>query len=472
MKRTMWITVTLILMLSTLLVACQPQVVEKTVEKVVTAQVVVKETVEVEKEIIKEVAVTAAPETMPTDDNAPITVWVDTTRQGGVELYKELHPEVADLVNIEIVDRGQFPAKVLLFNNTGSGWPDVVFAEPFPLVAQVADASHAFPMDLKDSVPSEIIDGFAPGALEPCTFDGHLYCLRNDLAQVVLWYDAKKMEEWGYEVPTTWEEYEELGAIVAKEHPGAIVGTCGDDQCLTAYFQGSRCPVGQVKSASEVRINTQDPKCLRAAEMLDRMIANGSVDKLSPFDPAFVEKVKAGNLLMLPAASWYGEYIFGGKPDSMYYQSGEGQLGVALPLKWADEDKPYTGFHGGSAWTVSRHTANPKLAIDVAQFMSAGHEYQDTAVTFPAYLPAADEWAKTVASNPVYAFDPYPVLKEAASMMSIEGLGNIRYDWQNPFTTDVTSAIQKGETIVSALPKLQETYKGLAEAQGYQVSTE
>ena len=51
MKRTMWITVTLILILSTLLVACQPQVVEKTVEKVVTAQVVVKETVEVEKEV-------------------------------------------------------------------------------------------------------------------------------------------------------------------------------------------------------------------------------------------------------------------------------------------------------------------------------------------------------------------------------------------------------------------------------------
>jgi hypothetical protein len=56
--------------------------------------------------------------------------------------------------------------------------------------------------------------------------------------------------------------------------------------------------------------------------------------------------------------------------------------------------------------------------------------------------------------------------------MSIEGLGNVRFDWQNPFTTDVTAAIQKGETIVSALPKLQETYQGLAEAQGYQVSTE
>jgi multiple sugar transport system substrate-binding protein len=144
---------------------------------------------------------------------------------------------------------------------------------------------------------------------------------------------------------------------------------------------------------------------------------------------------------------------------------------VALPLKWKDEDKIYTGFHGGAAWTVSNHTKNPKLAVDFAVFMSSSHDYQDTAVTFPAFLPAADVWAKTVAGNAVYAFDPYPVLKEAAGMMTNEGLGNVRYDWQQPFNTDVIAAIQNGETIVSALPKLQETYKGLAEAQGYEVVT-
>ena len=224
--------------------------------------------------------------------------------------------------------------------------------------------------------------------------------------------------------------------------------------------------MGQVISSTEVHINTQDPKRIRAAEMLDRMIANGSVDTLSPFDPAFVDKVKAGNLLMLPAASWYGEYVFGGKPDSTYYQSAEGQLGVALPLKWKDEDQPFTGFHGGSAWTVSRHTENPELAVDFAKFMATSHEYQDTAVTFPAFLPAADVWATTVASNPVYASDPYPVLKDAASMMTLEGLGNIRYDWQSAWNTDVIAAIQAGETIVSALPKLQETYAGLGEDAG------
>src|SRR5688572_11932499 len=76
---------------------------------------------------------TAAP-AAATDDSAEITVWVDTTRLDGVKAYQQKHPDAK--LKIVTVDRGQFPAKVLLFNNTNQGWPDVVFAEP-NLVAQV-----------------------------------------------------------------------------------------------------------------------------------------------------------------------------------------------------------------------------------------------------------------------------------------------------------------------------------------------
>ena len=65
---------------------------------------------------------------------------------------------------------------------------------------------------------------FSPGALDPCTVNGTVYCLRNDLAQIVLWYNAPLMKQWGYQVPTTWEQYEELGEKVAKQHPGYLVG--------------------------------------------------------------------------------------------------------------------------------------------------------------------------------------------------------------------------------------------------------
>ena len=92
-------------------------------------------------------------------------------------------------VKEEVVDRGTFPAKVLLFKNTGRGWPDVVFPEP-NLVAQVADASRDFPQDLTNLVPREVQSNFVEGALAPCTFSGKLLCLRNDIAQNMNWYNA------------------------------------------------------------------------------------------------------------------------------------------------------------------------------------------------------------------------------------------------------------------------------------------
>src|SRR5687768_10201415 len=76
--------------------------------------------------------VTATPEATanPYDDTAPITVWIDAARKPMADLWVSTHADQASLVSFEIVDRAQFPSKVLLFNNTGSGWPDAVFAEP------------------------------------------------------------------------------------------------------------------------------------------------------------------------------------------------------------------------------------------------------------------------------------------------------------------------------------------------------
>jgi hypothetical protein len=55
--------------------------------------------------------------------------------------------------------------EVSLFDRTGDGRPDVVFGS---LIFQ------------------STLDRWAPGADDPCTAGGTLYCLRNDLSQTVL----------------------------------------------------------------------------------------------------------------------------------------------------------------------------------------------------------------------------------------------------------------------------------------------
>jgi multiple sugar transport system substrate-binding protein len=404
-----------------------------------------------------------------TDSQAPITVWIDTTRQAAVDAYKKANPDKAALIKEVIVDRGEFPAKVLLFNNTSSGWPDVVFAEP-SIVGQVSDTAHDFPLDLKDAVSEQVIQDFG-NSIAPCWFEGKLFCLRNDVAQNVLYYNTKLMDEFGYTVPTTWEEYQDLSDLVAQDHPGYSMGAFGDQWNWAVYFWASGCPMNEVLGENQVRINPNDARCERAAMLVDHMIANGTIAKLDPFDPAFAQIANDNKLLMLIDASWFGEYIFGGKPDSLYYKTADGQLGTAAPLKWKDDPAPMTATHGGAAWTVSRHTENPELAVEFTLFVTTADDYQSTGPTFPAYLPVADKWAKTIQGNKLYANDPYPVFKDAVQYITPLDK-QPRYDWGATTGKFLKAANQNGATQLAALQLIAEELQKVAEAQGYEVVTQ
>jgi ABC-type glycerol-3-phosphate transport system substrate-binding protein len=179
--------------------------------------------------------------------------------------------------------------------------------------------------------------------------------------------------------------------------------------------------------------------------------------------------VREGRLLMMTAPVWYGEYMFGGKPDSPYYQTAEGQLGAALPPKWADQDKIYNGGGVGGVWAVSNHTKNIDLTLDLLMFLSTSHQVHDAAVTFPAYRLVAQEWGNHLARNSLYAFDPFPVEEKAAYTISDEGLKTVRYFTWDPLVSGTLSQMREGKMMLEALPGYGRELKGLAEAAGYQV---
>jgi ABC-type glycerol-3-phosphate transport system substrate-binding protein len=399
-----------------------------------------------------------------TDSNASITVWVDADRMKAVDAYKRTHPADAAKIKAEVVDRNQFPAKVLLENNINSGWPDVVFAEP-DLVAQVSDAAHHFPLDLTPYVSADIQSKFA--GLDACRFNGKLYCLRNDLAQYVLYYNAPLMQQFGYSVPTTWEEYEALGLKVAKEHPGYIIGEFADAFPLDEYFWGGQCPLHQV-TGDTLYTNLASPKCTRMAALLDTLIPTGVLStKAGYFDAGMTKLGHDNKILMLPGASWMGIYLF----KASFYTSADHQLGVAPPLKWQADDKAYTGALGGAAWTVSNHAKNPKLAADFVLWVTTSPDYLGHEANFPAYLPTADVWHQNIANEPIFASDPYPVLKQAATELD-PTYSYVRFDDRTIFGTTVTTpVITTGATVASKLSDYQKQLIALAESQGYQVST-
>lgn len=414
-------------------------------------------------QVVGQQAATAAPASTANsfDEKAPLVVWIDQDRQPYIDAYKKANPDKAALIQETIVDREQFPAKVLLFNNTGQGWPDVVFAEP-RLVGRVADAAHQFPLDLKPWVPADTLSNY--DGMAGCTFGDKIYCVRNDLAQFVLYYDKPLMDKFGYQVPTTWEEYQALSDKVAQEHPGYLLGTFGDAWTWLAYFDSSSCPSHLLVDDNTLSIDVGDSKCIRAAKMVDHMIANKTLWNTDYFDASFVQQMNDNKVLMVPMASWaWG--VFNGT----YYKTPNHQVGIAAPLKWSNEAQPVDVAMGGAAWTVSNHTKNPKLAADLVVWLTTNEGLWATLPNWPAYRPNQALFQKQVSSNAIFANDPYPVMQAAAGQ-----LGPLdkwpRFDMISPLTQVVKGAYQSKVTMESVLPQVAEQFKQLAQTEGYQLA--
>jgi maltose-binding protein MalE len=143
-------------------------------------------------------------------------------------------------------------------------------------------------------------------------------------------------------------------------------------------------------------------------------------------------------------------------------------LGVAAPLKWAADATAQTAAMGGSGWTISQHTANPALALDLITWVTQNPDFWKGQTNFPAYKPLQPLFQTAVSSDPIFASDPFPAMSAAADQIS--ALDNWpRFDLIAPLNTVVKDAYSKKQTILATLPEVTAAFTPLAEAQGYNV---
>ncbi len=118
-------------------------------------------------------------------------------------------------------------------------------------------------------------------------------------------------------------------------------------------------------------VKTDSTECKRAASMLDTLVANKSLTKLSVFTPDFVKNY-TGKVLLMPGPAWFAGAIFN-NPESLNVP--KGRLGVAAPLAW-DGDSAVAGNVGGGTWFISSHSKNLANAAKFAEFVTTDDAYQ------------------------------------------------------------------------------------------------
>jgi multiple sugar transport system substrate-binding protein len=395
-----------------------------------------------------------------------ITVWVDSTRLAAAQQYQKQNPSVP--MNIVTYDgdangSNYLQTKVSLFNRTREGWPDVVFSSQNNETTWAVDAGFTAPLN-KGLISQSSLDGWAPGANDPCTVNGTLYCLRNDLSQTVLWYNATLLKQWNYQVPKTWEEFQALGEKVAAGHPGYLVGSAGDTFTPEIYLWAGKCGANQITGPKAVTVNTTGPNCTRMASLLDTLVKNRTMSLSSVFSSDFGKNF-ADKILMMPGPAWYGGALFQGT-----FKVPAGQLGVAPMPQWSGDDKPSVGNVGGGTWLLSAHSKNLKAATDFLTWVTTSDDYQGkVAPGYPAYVKAAKTWLSNQTSSGYYAGDIAAPLQEAAGQVW-PGWGYGQFSQEAIWAATVTPGLNAGKTIASMLPDWQKAVVNYAKSNGYQVS--
>ena len=402
--------------------------------------------------------------------SATITVWVDSDRVAAANAFKKANPDVA--INVVSYDgsangSNSFKTKIGLIDRAGQGWPDVVFStqnNDAAWASQKTTGKQAFAAVLDQGlVPQEVLSNFTKGALDPCSVNGHVYCLRNDLAQNVLWFNKSLMDKFGYTVPTTWEDYQTLSAKVAAEHPGYITGAVGDAWTPEVFMWASQCGANQVTGPRAVTVDATSANCQRAAKLIDAGVGNKTLTTLSVFTPDFA-KTYAGKVLMLPGPAWYAGAVFN-NPSALNLPAG--QLGVAMPPAWGTGPAT-TGDVGGGTWFISSHSKNLAAAEKFAEFVTTADDYQvNVAPGYPAYGPAAAKWiAKQQASN-YYATSLQPIIQAGGLIWS--GWGSPEFSQEAIWAKTMTPLINSSQSVAANLQKWQDAIKNQAQVTGYSV---
>jgi ABC-type glycerol-3-phosphate transport system substrate-binding protein len=408
------------------------------------------------------------------DASGSITVWVDAPREPVTDAYIKSHPNVKVTKVIFDGDGNgatDLQTKIQLWNRTGSGWPDVVFSEQANDPVWMGQKPFDFATDLNKVFPKAMIAGWPKPSLAQCTVNGRLVCLQDNLAQEILYVNQKLMNQFGYKVPKTWQQWAAIGKKVAKQHPGYIIGTVGDSYGHWLYLWANKCPIEQVVAPNTVKINPNDVHCTEMAKLLDPLLKSGVLSNETIFAADFAKKYGGANdkILMMPGPTWYA----GGGSTSVL-ASGTlgipaGEMMAALPLRW-NKDPLTTGQVGGGPWVISKHTQNMAAAVDFVKWVTTTNEARKVAGGYPAYEPAANFQLYSMDHDPYFAAPPGRAMKAAAGLIW-KGWSMVTYPDQPSWSNQVIAKLIQGKSLSSLLPGLGKSLSDNAKAAGYKVVT-
>ncbi len=237
-------------------------------------------------------------------------------------------------------------------------------------------------VDLYEYGAREVADQHFPAIIENNTVDGKLIGIPWFTDAGLLYYRTDLLEKYGYDAPpATWAELEEMAAAIQEGERSAGNPDFWGYVWQGNSYEGLTCDAlewvasyggGSIISPDGV-ITINNPAAVAAVEMGARFVGTISPNGVTSFGEEDARNMwQAGNAAFM--RNWPYAYSLGNAADSVI----AGKFDVS-PLPAGPDGSPAATL-GGWQLAVSKYSANPAVAADVALFMASYDEQKIRAV--------------------------------------------------------------------------------------------
>ncbi|MET1052496.1 MAG: extracellular solute-binding protein [Mycetocola sp.] len=350
-----------------------------------------------------------------------------------------------------------------------SGAPDIVQVEYDWLNSFLIQGGL---VDMTEYGIDEYTANYTEGALRDVSSGDGVYAVPVDLGPVGMWYRADIFEEYGIEIPTTWDEYaaaaEALDAATGGDVKIGNFAPNGAGQHTAFLDQAGAVPFEFDNSnPTEITINHNDEASKKVYEYWLDLVDRGLVGTDQAWTPEFTTTLGAGGYATAVYPVWYSVHI------AAFENPEEGAVWRAAPIPQWDTANPKQVNWGGSTLAVTTQATEPELATRVAAELYADEDRQKLGVEVGGLFLAYPEMIESdyFLDQEYEFFGGQQINKEifAQAALDYEGVqfspfSQFYYDESQRLLSD---AIAGNITASEAADQLQESLETYATEQGF-----
>jgi len=403
---------------------------------------------------------------MSTATELTFWTWVPDIAQE-VALFEQKYPAV----KVKVVNAGQGGpeyTKLRTVLQAGTGAPDVAQIEfqyipTFTITDSLLDLRPYGAAALKD----KFVDWTWAQVSGP---NGEVWAIPQDTGPLGMLYRKDIFDQYGIQVPTTWEEFAAAARKLHAANPKVYLTNFASSQ--PAAWHGLLWQAGgkpYVKSGkSTIAIHVNDATSKKLAAYWGGLAKEGVVGTEPDFTDPWFAALNSGKYATWLTAAWGPVFLSGSAKST----SGKWR---AAPLPQWDASTPQSGNWGGSTSAVIKSTKNPIAAAVFAQFLNTDPDSTKLFATKQFLFPAT----KALLAEPAYVGDTpafYGGQKVNELFAGISSTVNTTFQWppfldrvEADFKETVGKSLTDKTDAVTALDQWQTRITTFAKGQGFTV---